>query len=124
MGCHLLLQGVFPTHGIEPGFPAFLEDALPSEPPGKPRRSISFWKLEVHCNSGSGQSKRGKMTGMALDGVKDLVRSLRLWDLRVCTETLWKLIQLEKLREAIESPAACYKLVLGLWSYRFEASSH
>ena len=36
VGCHSLLQGIFPTHGIEPGSPAFLVDSLPSEPAGKP----------------------------------------------------------------------------------------
>ena len=35
MGCHFLLQGIFPTPGIEPGSPALLADALPSEPAGK-----------------------------------------------------------------------------------------
>ena len=32
--------GDLPDPGIEPGFPALRADALPSEPPGKPR---SFW---------------------------------------------------------------------------------
>ena len=36
VGCHFLLQGIFPT-GIEPRSPAFQADALTSEPPGKPR---------------------------------------------------------------------------------------
>ena len=35
MGCHFLLQGIFPSPGIKPGSPALQEDALPSEPPGK-----------------------------------------------------------------------------------------
>ena len=34
MGCHFLLQGIFPTQGIEPGSPALWADALLSEPPG------------------------------------------------------------------------------------------
>ena len=40
VGCHFLLQGIFPTHGsnpgIEPGSPSLEADALTSEPPGKP----------------------------------------------------------------------------------------
>ena len=36
VGCHSLLQGVFPHPGIEPGSPAVQVDSLPSEPPGKP----------------------------------------------------------------------------------------
>ena len=34
MGCHALLQGVFPTQ--EPRFPTLQADSLPSELPGKP----------------------------------------------------------------------------------------
>ena len=36
VGCHFLLQGIFPTPGIEPRSPALQADALTSEPPGKP----------------------------------------------------------------------------------------
>ena len=35
VGCHALLQGVFPTQGSIPGLPALQVDSLPSEPPGK-----------------------------------------------------------------------------------------
>ena len=34
VGCHALLQGIFPTQGLNPGLPQ--ADSLPSEPPGKP----------------------------------------------------------------------------------------
>ena len=37
VGCHFLLQGIFP-----PGSPALQADALPSEPPGKPVRSTEI----------------------------------------------------------------------------------
>ena len=30
----------FPSPGIEPGSPALQADALPSEPPGKPKRNV------------------------------------------------------------------------------------
>ena len=35
IGCHALLQGIFPTQRLNP----CLEDSLPSEPPGKPKNS-------------------------------------------------------------------------------------
>ena len=35
VGCHFLLQGIFPTQGSNPGLPALEADALTSEPPGK-----------------------------------------------------------------------------------------
>ena len=34
VGCHFLLQGIFPTQGSNPGVP-HCRHALPSEPPGK-----------------------------------------------------------------------------------------
>ena len=35
-----LLQGVFPTQGLNPGLPYFPQvDSLPSEPPGKPKNT-------------------------------------------------------------------------------------
>ena len=33
VGCHVLLQGIFPTQGLNPGL--LQADSLPSEPPGK-----------------------------------------------------------------------------------------
>ena len=36
VGSLSLLQGIFPTQGIEPRSPAFQADSLPAEPPGKP----------------------------------------------------------------------------------------
>ena len=35
MGCHALLQGIFPTKGSNPGLPHCRQISLPSEPPGK-----------------------------------------------------------------------------------------
>ena len=37
--CHVLLQGIFPTQGSNPGPPALQVDSLPSEPPGKPKNT-------------------------------------------------------------------------------------
>ena len=39
VGCHALLQGIFPTQRIEPRSPSFQANSLPSEPPGKPKNS-------------------------------------------------------------------------------------
>ena len=36
VGCHFLLQGIFPTQGLNLALPA---DSLPSGPPGKPTQS-------------------------------------------------------------------------------------
>ena len=34
-----LLQGIFPTQGLNPGFPTLQVDSLPAEPPGKPKNT-------------------------------------------------------------------------------------
>ena len=39
VGCHALLQGIFPNPGIECRSPAFQADCLLSEPPGKPKNT-------------------------------------------------------------------------------------
>ena len=36
MGCHFLLQGIFPTQGLNPAVPQCRQMLYPSEPPGKP----------------------------------------------------------------------------------------
>ena len=35
VGCHFLLQGIFPTQGLNPGLPLCRQTLLQSEPPGK-----------------------------------------------------------------------------------------
>ena len=45
VGCHALLQGVFPTQGWNPGLPQ--PDSLPSEQPGKP----SICPLKFKCET-------------------------------------------------------------------------
>ena len=42
VGCHYLLQGIFPNVGIEPTSPALKADSLPSEPPGKLFSSVQL----------------------------------------------------------------------------------
>ena len=39
VGCHSLLQGIFPTQGSNLRLLHWLADSLPSEPPGKPWRA-------------------------------------------------------------------------------------
>ena len=47
LGCHVLLQRIFPTQGSNPGLqprsPALQVDSLQTEPPGKPQRGNSLW---------------------------------------------------------------------------------
>ena len=38
VGCHFLLQGIFPTQGSNPGLLHWQVDSLPTEPPGKPQK--------------------------------------------------------------------------------------
>ena len=50
VGCHALLQGIFPTQGSNPHLLHWQADSFPSEPPGKPRymyndTSICCYKL-------------------------------------------------------------------------------
>ena len=39
VGCHVLLQGIFPTQGYEHRSSTLQADSLPSEPPGKPENT-------------------------------------------------------------------------------------
>ena len=50
VGCHALLQGIFPTQGLKPRSPALQVDSLPAEPQGKPNVSFSFVSdsLQLH----------------------------------------------------------------------------
>ena len=44
--CHALLQGIFPTQGLNPYLcmsPALQAGSLPLVPPGKPRSFFTFW---------------------------------------------------------------------------------
>ena len=54
MGCHLLLQGIFLTQGLNPDLSHMREDSLPSEPPGKPTER----EMEALNGKRSLQSKR------------------------------------------------------------------
>ena len=50
VGCHFLLQGIFPNQGLNPGLPQ--TDCLPSEPPGKPLLMISpFWWFPINTEA-------------------------------------------------------------------------
>ena len=42
VGCHSLLQGIFPTWALKLGSPTSQEDSLWSQPPEKPIRNLSF----------------------------------------------------------------------------------
>ena len=49
VGCHFLLQGIFPTQGLNPGLPTLQADALPSE---------LFGGFEVPKSAGSMQDSQ------------------------------------------------------------------
>ena len=57
VGCHALLQGIFPTQGSNPDLLHLQADSLPSEPPGKPNIRVKrpqraeFWE---HSLAGQG----------------------------------------------------------------------
>ena len=56
VGCHFLLQGIFPTQGS----PALLADSLLARPPGKPRKGVNskaFSHLLKPQTSGVGRSQ-------------------------------------------------------------------
>ena len=44
MGCHALLQGIFPTQGSNPRSPALQADSLQTDPPGK-KWKVKSYKL-------------------------------------------------------------------------------
>ena len=46
VGCHALLQWIFPTQGSNPSLPYWQVDSLSSEPPGKPKISLSLFKYK------------------------------------------------------------------------------
>ena len=48
MGCHALLQGIFPNPGIKPRSPALQVELLPSEPPRKPVRNLDRDNLKYY----------------------------------------------------------------------------
>ena len=46
VGCHFLLQGIFPTQGLNLGLPALQAEALPSEPQGSPNNGTISVKMQ------------------------------------------------------------------------------
>ena len=52
VGCHFLLQRIFPTQGSNPGLPHYKQDAVPSEPPGIPISWRIFQFVVIHTVKG------------------------------------------------------------------------
>ena len=48
LGCHSLLQGIFPTQGLNPHLLHWQVGSLPSEPPGKPIRESNRYIIISH----------------------------------------------------------------------------
>ena len=49
MGIHFLLQGIFPTQGLNPGFIHWQAESSPSEPAGKPFHGKYRFILTILC---------------------------------------------------------------------------
>ena len=63
VGCHFLLQGIFPDPGIKPGSPTLQGDSLPSEPPGSTEKS----KRKRYALGGLKGRVKGWETWMSMD---------------------------------------------------------
>ena len=57
VGCHALLQGIFPTQGLNPGSPALEANSLPFELPGKPIPTLTPYKEPTNPTSRSEEGK-------------------------------------------------------------------
>ena len=64
VGCHVLLQGIFPTQGSNPGL-QHCRHSLPTEPPGKPSKGL--W--QTNCASEMPSSLR---SGLSASGFSHL----------------------------------------------------
>ena len=82
VGCHALVQGIFPTQGLNLGLLHWQADSLPAEPPGKPccasliRLNLVLVRLlgEVHSNLGEvGLRNRPSLTPTESDNVQGLL---------------------------------------------------
>ena len=68
VGCHFLLQGIFPTQGLNPGLLHCRQTTLPSEPPGKfhvpppPSRNFAVLFLYNWRERGERKDGQGKAT--------------------------------------------------------------
>ena len=51
VGCHFLLQGIFPTQGLNPGLPHCRQTFLPSEPPYFIQFQLKTRKLQLRINN-------------------------------------------------------------------------
>ena len=59
VGCHALLQGIFPTQGSNPGLLHWQVGSLPLVPPGKPIKVTEMDKIENR------KKKKKKTEGLA-----------------------------------------------------------
>ena len=56
VGCHFLLQSIFPTQGLNPGLPHCKQTLLPSEPPGESLEAFQRRVRQMQWNlSGGGR---------------------------------------------------------------------
>ena len=67
VGCHFLLQGIFPAQGSNPSLPHLQSDSLPLSPLGSsPRRTYHGPYLYIGASSHSGQ--KGSVRALTLCG--------------------------------------------------------
>ena len=75
VGCHFLLQGIFPTQGLDPGLPHCRQTFLSSKPPGKPFLGGEVYKSQE--NSYSGVDDRSVITLQILISRKNICLQIR-----------------------------------------------
>ena len=68
MGCHFLLQRIFPTQGLNPCLPHCKQDALPSEPPGKLGGKRGLKSKGQYCVQNDATEWSSESTAMELTG--------------------------------------------------------
>ena len=87
VGSLSLLQGIFPTQGLNPG-PALQADSLPAEPQGKPKISwgntipLSWGFILLKCSSSDKPYPKGSSLNLALWNVSQTsltAETFRVW---------------------------------------------
>ena len=69
VGCHSLLQKIFPTQGLRPGLLHWLVDSLPFEPPGKPLTLHKYLSAQTRSSGFCGLEPRTMINTPPLGGM-------------------------------------------------------
>ena len=84
VACHFLLQGMFPTQGLNPGLLLRQVDSLPSEPAEKPRngqRNHSCWPHRLVLYKKTGFHFPCKLTGCPVPRLPGIHASRSGWEI-------------------------------------------